>query len=122
MTKLVILITAQLDNAHRVAEAWQAAGAPGVTFVESHGLRRLQNAAGKRDAEILTGMVSILEILRANEQTSLIVMSLVNDDALVSQLFNATEQILGDMEAPNNGIVFSIDVERAIGIRDHGKT
>jgi hypothetical protein len=119
MAKLIVLITARLDEGHRIGEAWRAAGAPGVTFIESYGIRSLQNAS--KGAEILSGMLSMLEIIRDNEETSIILLSLVNDDVLVSELFRVTESILGDMEEPNNGIVFSLDVERAIGIRDHSK-
>jgi hypothetical protein len=42
MPKLVVLITSHVEKALAMAEAWQAAGAPGVTLIDSHGLRRLQ--------------------------------------------------------------------------------
>lgn len=116
MAKLVVLITAQLDAAHRVGEAWTETGAPGVTFVESYGLHRL-----KGTSEILSGMLSMVEILRANDTSSVVVLSLVDDHGIVDALIRVTESILGDMEAPDNGIVFVLDVERALGIRNHGR-
>lgn len=119
MAKLVVLITAKTQDGHRIGEVWKAAGAPGVTFVESYGLRRLQESA--RSAEILAGTLSMLEILRSNEETSLIVLSVTNNDADAERIVQATEALLGDMNEPDNGIVFVIDVERALGVRDHGK-
>jgi hypothetical protein len=119
MSKLVILITSRLEDGHRVGEAWRDAGAPGVTFVESYGLRQLQKTSGAQ--EILPGMMSMLEILRQQEETSLIVLSLVEDSTDVDHLLKVAESILGDLYAPNAGIVFVLDVARAIGVRDHGK-
>jgi nitrogen regulatory protein PII len=119
MSKLVILITSRVEDGHRVGEAWRDAGAPGVTFVESYGLRQLQKAT--RAQEVLPGLVTMLDLMRQQEETSLIVLSLVEDDTVVDQLLNIAESILGDLLEPNAGIAFVIDVARAIGIRDHGK-
>ncbi len=119
MSKLVILITSRVEDGHRVGDAWRDAGAPGVTFVESYGLRRLQEAS--KSQEVLPGLVSMLEILRQDEETSLIVLTLVEDDTVADQLLHISETILGDLLLPNTGIAFVIDVARALGIRDHGK-
>jgi nitrogen regulatory protein PII len=117
MAKLVMLITSRVDQGHAVGEAWEQAGAPGITFVESYGLRRLRERA--RSAEVLPGIMSMLQILRENEETSLIVLSVVDNDALVEKLVEATNAVLGDLMQPNTGVMFIIDVERAIGVRDH---
>jgi hypothetical protein len=42
MAKLVILITGKVEKGLVVAEAWEAAGAPGVTLIESYGRHRLR--------------------------------------------------------------------------------
>lgn len=117
MSKLVILITARVEEGHGIGEAWQQAGAPGVTFVESYGLRRLQEKS--RSMEVLPGMMSMMEILRQSEETSLIVLSVVEDDMLVDKLVEATQAVLGDLLSPNTGLLFVIDVERSIGVRDY---
>ena len=119
MSKLVILITAQVEAGHRVGEAWRDAGAPGVTFIESYGIRKLQEASGSM--EVLPGLVSMLEILRQQEETSLIVLTLVDDDKIVDALFTAAESILDSLLLPENGIAFVLDVARTLGVRDHGK-
>jgi hypothetical protein len=119
MSKLVVLITGRVEDGHRVGEAWRDAGAPGVTFIESYGLRRLQEKSNS--PEVLTGMISMFEILRQQDETSLIVLSVVDDDTIVDALIQAAEDILGDLMQPNNGIAFVLDVARTIGVRDHGK-
>ncbi len=117
MAKLVALITSQLEQSHAVGEAWQKAGAPGVTLVESHGLRRLQRAG--QSSELLPGLVSMAQILRATETSSLMILCAVDDDSLVDRLVEATVAVLGDLTLPGNGILLVLDLERALGIIRH---
>lgn len=116
MSKLVILITSRVNAGHQIGEAWYEAGAPGVTFVESYGIRSLQEA--NKSSEVLPGVLSMFQILRQSEEMSLIVLSVVDDNAIVKRLIEATETILGDLLEPHTGLVFVLDVEQAIGIRD----
>jgi nitrogen regulatory protein PII len=119
MSKLVILITSRIEEGHQIGEAWQTAGAPGVTYIESYGLRRLQEVS--KSAELLPGMMSMFEILRQQEETSLIVLSVVDNDDTVNKLVSVTQEVLGDLLSPNTGVLFVLDVARAIGVRDHSK-
>lgn len=117
MAKLIVLITARAEEGHLIGEAWQEAGAPGVTFIEGFGLRRVQEKT--RGLEVLPGMMSLTEILRQNEHTSLVVLSVLDDDTLADQLLAVTERILGDLRQPDNGVFFVIDLARALGVFDH---
>lgn len=117
MAKLIVLITARAEEGHLIGEAWQEAGAPGVTFIEGFGLRRVQEKT--RGLEVLPGMMSLTEILRQNEHTSLVVLSVLDDDTLAEQLLAVTERILGDLRQPDNGVFFIVDLARALGVFDH---
>lgn len=117
MAKLVVLITARDDVAQQVGESWREAGAPGVTIVEGHGLQRISERS--RSGEILVGMMSLAEILRANMPSSFILVALLENDQLIDNLLSSTQEILGDLHSPQNGIFFVLDVERAVGIHYH---
>jgi hypothetical protein len=117
MAKLVILITAQIEQVHSIGEAWHQAGAPGITVIEGFGLQVLKDLT--TSAEVLPGALSLLEIMRENEPSSMVLLTLLEDGALVDSLQRETEAILGDLRAPNNGIFFTIDIERAVGIQRH---
>ena len=115
MPKLVILITSRVEDCHTVGEAWQAAGAPGVTLIESYGLRRLQEVS--QSLEVLPGALSLLEILRDNDEIKSVTMLSVVEENGVEALIRATETVLGDLHQPNTGVLFVIDVERTVGLR-----
>lgn len=115
MLKLVLLITPRIDAGHQIGEAWQRVGATGVTYAESHGLYRLQEAA--QHHELLPGTSSLLSILRQNEQNNIMIFSVV-DAALVDDILDATESVTGDISKPHNGVMFVLPVEQAFGLRE----
>lgn len=119
MQKLVVLITSRVEECHTVGEAWQKAGAPGVTLIESYGLRRIQEAS--RSLEVLPGMLSLLEILRETDEIRSMILLSVVEAPQVDALVTATEAILGDLNIPNTGVLFVLDVARTVGLRDHSK-
>ena len=120
--KLVLLLTAEVEQGMLVAQAWQDAGVSGVTIIRTHGLRTLQQSVRKGDVElplVLTSMATAMaEVLRTLEEPSEMLMSVV-EDAMVEKLEQAATGILGDMRKPYNGFMIVIDVERAIGIYHH---
>jgi hypothetical protein len=115
MPKLVVLITPQLEAGRQIGETWQQSGAPGVTFLESYGLRRLQEEA--ESAEVLPGLMSMMEILRSRDRHSMMLLSVVPDARLIDQMIADAQGLLGNLNSPNNGILFVLDVERAVGVR-----
>jgi len=115
--KLVVLVTAKREAGLDIAQAWQEAGAPGVTIVPSHGLHALQEELKSGSVELPRMMVSMgaamAVILDEMEEHSMIILSLV-EDALVDPLIASTNQSLGDLSGPDHGILFVVPVERAI--------
>lgn len=118
MARLVVLITAQVDIVRDIGTAWKEAGAPGVTFIDGYGLQSLRHASDSM--EILSGTTSMLEILRQTTVGVVVLLSVIEDEALVPAVVSVTEEILGDMQAPNKGVLFVLDVERALGVSRDG--
>jgi hypothetical protein len=120
--KLVVLITAQVEEGLDIAQAWQEAGAPGVTIVRSHGLHTLQRELRSGSVELPRMIASMgaamASILDNVEERGEIILSVVEDD-LVDSLIDAANQVLGDLTEPNHGILFVLALERAIGVRRH---
>jgi hypothetical protein len=111
--KLVILITARLERTLDIAEAWQQAGASGVTILEGYGLRRLQEQLGIRDDIPL--MPSLATLLHQTEIGTHVLLSVVSDD-LAGALYKVTVEILGDLRLPDNGFIFTLEVGNPVGL------
>ena len=120
--KLVLLITAQVEQGLSVAQAWQDAGAPGVTIIRSHGFRTLQEKVKAGTIElprVVTSMAAAMAHVLTNlEEPGEILLSVVPRD-MVDKLEEAASSVLGDLTEPYNGIMIVLDVERAIGVRHH---
>lgn len=119
--KLVILITTQIEHGLEVAQAWQDAGAPGVTILRTYGLYTLQQEAERGDIELPRMVVSMAaamaHIIDSVEERGELILSVV-EDTKVDALIGAANGILGDLTAPGHGVLFVLPVDRAIGVRD----
>ena len=120
--KMVIIITSKTEQGLMVAQAWQGAGATGVTIIRTHGFRSLQEATQNRGVElqfVVSSMASAMAQVFSNfEEEGMLLLSVV-DDSLVDSLEQAASNVLGDMREPYNGIMLVIDMARAIGIYHH---
>ena len=119
--KLVLLITSKIEEGMNVALAWQEIGAPGVTIIKSHGIHSLREKTKRTSVELplhVTSMANALAfVIEHIEHTNHVLLALV-EDAQVDALVNAAEEQLGDLYAPRTGVVFVLDVEKAVGVRD----
>jgi len=122
--KMVLLITAQVEQGMDVALAWQDAGAPGVTIFRTHGLRTLQEKARTGSVELplaVSSMSSAMaHIITSMEAQGEMLLSVVPDE-MVDMLQEEASKVLGDLTEPYNGIMLVIDIERAIGVRHHSE-
>lgn len=114
MSKMVFLITTRIERGIAVAEAWEAAGSPGVTLIESHGLRRLQEQSRSLEINLFVSMASLL---RQIEETNQIIFTVVPDDLVDAMIDAACDVLGGDLDQENTGIAFVLPVERVIGMR-----
>jgi nitrogen regulatory protein PII len=118
--KLVVLITVQIENGLAVAQAWQDAGAPGVTILRSYGLQNLRLEAQRSAVElprvVLSMARAMTSVIDSAEQNSEIIFSIVGEQ-MVDTLIDIAHDVLDDLYAPDNGVLFVLDIERAVGIR-----
>lgn len=114
MAKLILFVTSQIERGHEIGEAWEAAGVSGVTYVESFGLHGLRKAG--HTMAVLPGMSSILEILRSNDQHNISMFTVVPDVEMANNVIRHTERLVGSLDQFDNGVLFVLDVERALGL------
>ncbi len=113
MYHMVLLILNNLDDCSPVLDAWEAAGVGGITILESSGLGRARKAV-RSDIPL---MPSLADFFRRPEERHRTIFTVVDDEQLVERLITVTEQIIGDMESADNGVLFVLPVSRAKGIQ-----
>ena len=116
MNYMVIAVIDELAQCPAVLEAWEKAGAKGITILESTGMGRLRQGMNLRDD--LPLMPSLRNLFKTREEPHRTLFTIVRDEATIDRIHEATEIILGDLKEPNKGILFVLPVVRAFGILD----
>ncbi len=111
---MVMLILHKMDECTPVLDAWEETGVGGITILESSGLGRMRKA---RDQSGMPLMPSLSDFLKRPEVRHRTIFTVVDSEAWVDRLIEATERIIGDLERPDNGVMFVLPVYRAKGLR-----
>lgn len=111
MAQLLVLVVDQVEFVPEVLAAWREIGIPGVTILDSLGSQR--QADSERDD--LPLMPSLRNILGGHETHNRTLFSVIEDEAVLEKAAQAALRILGDLEQPNNGIMFTVPVGQAWG-------
>ena len=98
MKHLVMLIMTNPDHCMEMLEAWDEAGAPGITILESTGLQTIRQSGMRDDLPL---MPSLADIFRSQEEHHRTMFSVVDDDAMVDRLMEVTERVFGEYEQQN---------------------
>jgi len=109
MLIMVLDDTARLGD---VLRAWEEAGVPGVTILESTGLARALEKAPARVAGSL-----VPDAARFGHQT---LFAVVDDIDVAARVADHVQAILGDLNNPNTGILFLVPVLAAWGLSKSG--
>ena len=115
MYHMILLILDKLEQCPSVLDAWDAAGAAGITILESTGLARARKSALRDDLPL---MPSIDSLLKGREEHHRTIFTVVDNETQVDRIIEATETITGNLDEPNSGVLFVLPVARAVGL--HG--
>ena len=115
MPHLIVFVLDCRDQCPDVLSAWEEAGAPGVTILESLGLGRLRVAM--RDD--LPLMPSLDDLLGRSELRHRTLFTVVQDEATLDRIIAATQRIVGDFGRPHSGLLFTVELDRVLGLKRH---
>ena len=112
---MVLYVLSNPEKLEDTLSAWESAGAPGVTILASTGLGRLrQNSLLRDDFPLIP---SLEDIFRHEETSSRTLFTLVEDEATVDKIIEATQKVVGDLSRPNTGILMVLPVSRVVGLK-----
>jgi hypothetical protein len=112
MAHLLVFVLDNLEQISDILDAWDKAGSPGVTILESTGQRRV-NGAIRDDLPLLPSLGSLLTSEETRHRT---LFSVIEDEATLESVIAATEQIIGDFSHHHSGLLFVVPVTRVLGL------
>ena len=83
MSFLVVLIVDDVEHCPEILQGWEAAGAPGVTILESTGLGRMRRAGLREDLPLMPSLRDLLEGEEVHHRT---LLSVVETQEMVDRL------------------------------------
>ena len=113
MNQMLIFVLNDLDKSADLLQAWDASGAKGVTCIDTSGIGHLRRAAEIGD---LPFYPSLVDMLRSKEHHHRAFFTVVDEEALLEKLIRAAQDVVGDLDAPNTGILITVPVNQVYGI------
>jgi nitrogen regulatory protein PII len=113
MAYWVVLVLDDPDRTRDVLDAWEAAGVPGVTILDSSGLDRVRRAGIRDDVPL---MPSLSDLFRRQEDLHRTLFSVVEDQSQVDAMVQATEAVVGKLDRAHTGLLFVVPVGQVYGL------
>lgn len=111
---LILFVLHEPSKLREVMDAWTNAGVSGITVLPSSGYKKITSTNALRDD--LPLIPNIDDLLMNQEKSNRTLMTIVKDDGIVDQVIEVTQNITGNLDLPNTGILAVLPVARAYGL------
>lgn len=111
---MIMFILNNPDQCQDVLDAWEAAGATGVTILPSTGLGHIRASMGLYDDMPL--IPSLTDFFQQEENLHRTLIAIVPERRVVDGVIRATQSVLGDLSQPNTGVLVILPVLEAYGL------
>jgi nitrogen regulatory protein PII len=113
MYHMVVFVLNDPNTCQCILEAWEAAGAYGITILESSGLGRIRNAGYVSDIPL---MASLGDIFKRQEDRHRTLFTVVENQETVDAIIQVTQEAVGDLEEQHIGFLFVVPVSQVYGM------
>jgi nitrogen regulatory protein PII len=114
MANLLVLVLDQVEKFSEILQAWEQAGVPGVTVLDSVGSQHLREEYARRDDVPL--LPSLRSLFSGEESHNRTLFTVIEDDQVLERAMDAAERVVGDFMQPHTGILFVVPVSRTFGV------
>lgn len=111
---LILFVLNDAERLEEILDAWEKIGVPGVTILRSTGLGRRRQKPGIWDD--LPLMPSLQSLLEHEELFSRTLFTVVSDEAMIQELVDAAENVVGSLDQPETGLVVVLPVSKVYGL------
>ncbi len=111
---LLIVILSHLEQVPQLMQAWEKAGVPGVTIVDSVGgfrARRWLERSGLPLPAALRGL------FQAEEVRGRILLAAIDDETILEHAVAEAKQVTGGFDQPHGGLLLVLPVSLSLGVR-----
>jgi nitrogen regulatory protein PII len=110
---MILFILDDYEKLDDLLDAWEKAGVPGVTILHSYGLGRVRQDGLRDDLPLMPTLENLFE---HEEIFSRTLFSVVDDEEIVDLLVEATQQVVGNLDNPDSGLLVVLPTARVYGL------
>ena len=99
-------------------DAWEGVGVKGITILESTGLGRVRRGGIRDDLPLMPSLIELYKITESHNRT---MFSVVDDLDVAHTLVDSAQNIVGDMEQPNSGLIFIAPLVEVYGLNKENR-
>lgn len=110
---LILMVLNNPDRLEDLLIAWEEHGVQNATVLFSTGMGRIRQLDHWRDDMPL--IPSLRDFYEAPENLNRTVFTVVQDDAQVDAVVDATQKVVGDLNEPGAGMLLVLPLARAYG-------
>lgn len=114
MMYMILFVLHDPDKLKPVLDSWTNAGVSGITVFPSTGIGRL--TSDEMLLEDVPLIPSLDDLFQVHERTNRTLFTIVKGDEMVDRVVKATEEVIGDLDDPNTGILTVIPVVKTYGL------
>lgn len=115
---LVIFVLYNPDFLEEIMSAWNKIGIEGATVFFSTGMEQLKQKEFRDDIPLIPSLDDFYE---APETVSRTIFTAVKDEAIIDKIIEVTQEVVGDLNDPETGILLVTPILRAYGLEKKGK-
>jgi nitrogen regulatory protein PII len=107
--KLLVFILNNEEYLEEVLQAYVEAGVTGATIVDSEGMGRFLTY----EVPLFAGFK---EFMKGNKPYNKTILSVIRNEATIERVKALVDEIVGELENPGTGIMFTLPVDWATGL------
>jgi len=115
MLTMLVVILHELDYLPELLEAWRKINVPGVTILQTMGGFQAEAFVNRG------GLGSLLGVFENNKSQQRTLFSLIDNPELLEQAIAEADRVVKGFDRPHSGILFTIPLDRALGLKKWGK-
>lgn len=111
---ILFLVLNEVEYLDDILDAFVDVGVKGATILDSQGMGSALSDGGK-NLPFIGSLRNLLNEARPYNKT---IFTVIEDDEILEDAVKAVKEILGDMDKPGVGLMFTLPIGKIYGMRD----